>query len=270
MVVNKLLLNMIDLGFTEYEAKAYIALLSAKSATAYEIARISGIPTSKIYEVISKLTDKGIIFSLNNEEKNKYIPLKPEEFIESRRHRYENTLNTVKTELQNIAKEPDISYIWNLHEYDYLLDKTKRIVKEAASSILLSAWPEEISYIKEALKQKEKSGVKISIIHFGEINFKIGQLFSHPIEDTIYSEKGGRGLTIVADSKEALIATIFQNNQIEGGWSINKGFVTLAEDYIKHDIYIMKIVKRFDKLLIKRFGQNYKKLRDIYNDNEEK
>ncbi|MBW2364395.1 MAG: hypothetical protein JRF25_04815 [Deltaproteobacteria bacterium] len=97
---------------------------------------------------------------------------------------------------------------------------------------------------------------------------RAGQIFKHPIEDTIYNEKGGRGFVIIADSKEALMATVFEENRVEGAWSVNKGFVTLAEDYVKHDIYIMKIVRRFDRQLIERFGENYVKLRDIFNDEE--
>ena len=68
--------------------------------------------------------------------------------------------------------------------------------------------------------------------------------------------------------KEALMGTIYPDFKVEGAWSVNQGFVTLAEDYVKHDIYIMKIVSRFDDLLISRFGEKYKKLRDIYNDEE--
>ncbi|MBW1814404.1 MAG: TrmB family transcriptional regulator, partial [Deltaproteobacteria bacterium] len=36
---------MTEIGFTEYEAKAYTALVGANPATSYEIARSSGIPT---------------------------------------------------------------------------------------------------------------------------------------------------------------------------------------------------------------------------------
>jgi HTH-type transcriptional regulator, sugar sensing transcriptional regulator len=270
MVVNKLITNLTNLGFSEYEAKAYVALTSANPATAYELAKVSGIPTSKVYEVISRLLDKGLILYYNDKDKNRYIPIKYEEFIESRRNKFENILNDVKHDLSKISKESDISYIWNLHDYDNLIEKTKRIIQESSKYILISTWPDELTLFTDSLKQKRNDGINISIIHFGEINVNFGQIFQHPIKDTIYSEKGGRGFVIVSDSNEALMATIHQNNYIEGAWSMNKGFVTLAEDYIKHDIYIMKIVKRFDKLLIKKFGPNYKKLRDIYKDEEEK
>jgi hypothetical protein len=38
-----------------------------------------------------------------------------------------------------------------------------------------------------------------------------------------------------------MAATIIDEDRIEGAWSSNRGFVTVTEDYIKHDIYIMKM-----------------------------
>jgi hypothetical protein len=42
----------------------------------------------------------------------------------------------------------------------------------------------------------------------------------------------------------------------------------MAEDYIRHDIYVMKIVKRFDPLLKEKFGSRYENLRNVYRDEE--
>ncbi len=68
------------------------------------------------------------------------------------------------------------------------------------------------------------------------------------------------------DSQEALTANIFKFNKVEGLWSTNKGIVTFAEDYIKHDIYMMKVIKRFDRILREQLGFNYEKLLDIFTD----
>ena len=115
---------------------------------------------------------------------------------------------------------------------------------------------------EKILKKAESRKVRIAVIHFGVPEVKIGQVLQHPIEDTIYAEKGGRGLVAVADSKEVLMGTIFGDGSVEGAWSRNRGFATMAEDYIKHDIYIMKIVRRLDRSLKERFGNRYEKLRD--------
>ncbi len=270
MVVNNIVGKLLDIGLTEYEARVYVALVETNPATAYEAAKASGIPTSKIYEVAARLLDKGMVSVVEADGKKRYVPMDPDEFVESTRNKIEQTLNTLKDDLSEIKKEVDVSYIWNVTDYDYLMTKAERMILSAKKSLLISGWAEEVSYLKSVIKKKNRTKVKIAIVHFGEVEVGAGQVFQHPIEDTIYAERGGRGLSVVVDSREALMGTVHENNTVEGAWSKNKGFVTLAEDYIKHDIYIMKIIKRFGKILLKKFGNGYAMLRDIFNDEEEK
>jgi len=268
MVVNKMISRLMDIGFSEYEARVYISLLRANPSTAYEIAKESGIPTSKIYEVIARLLEKGFVSVVDGDNRKSYVPMDVNEFIEGRKKKIDKTLAGLKLDLAGLKTGGRASYIWNIDDYGYFLEKAERMILEAKKTILISAWKDEILNLKEILEKKaEYEKVKIAIVHFGEVEIAAGRLFQHPIEDTIYNEKGGRGFAIVADSREALMGTI-HDKALEGAWSINSGFVTLAEDYIKHDIYIMKIVSRMNKMLKKRFGDNYIKLRDIYSDEE--
>ena len=47
-----------DLGFTSYEAMAYVSLLENNPVTRYELGKNSGVPRSAIYNVIQKLEQK--------------------------------------------------------------------------------------------------------------------------------------------------------------------------------------------------------------------
>ena len=53
--------ELMGLGFTEGEAKAYIAMIETGSSTVGPIAKKSGISYSKIYEVLQRLIDKGVV-----------------------------------------------------------------------------------------------------------------------------------------------------------------------------------------------------------------
>lgn len=268
MVVNKIVDNLMYTGLSEYEAKAYIALLANSPVTAYELAKASGIPTSKIYEVLSRLEEKGIVSPLGEQRTKKYIPMEPVEFVATRRNMMSSTLDILSNELPSLASGPEVSYIWNVGDHAHLMDKARRMIKEARASMLASLWHEEMALLVDALGEAQQRGVKIAAVHFGAVSARVGKLYQHPIHDTIYAEKGGRGLVLVADSSSALMGTIFADDRVEGAYSINKGFVTLAEDYIKHDIYVMKLVRRFDRELVERFGQRYEKLRDVFADEE--
>lgn len=263
-----IILELMELGLSEYEAKAYISLLRESPATAYQIGKSSGIPTSKVYEVLKRLIEKGIISVIEREKTKHYAPIEPDEFLSKHKNKTEMIVDSLKEGLSNIKGKKELSYIWNITEYDYLMDKVRRMIDGAAKTVLISIWKEEFSLIDDRIREALRRKVKIAVVHFGHSDSRLGQIYQHPIEDTIYQEKGGRGLVVVVDSKEVLMGTIFKENKVEGAWSMNMGFVTLAEDYIKHDIYIMKIVERFDKTLIKRFGERYAKLRDIFKDEE--
>ena len=52
--------NLKKLGLSEVESKVYVNLLKKQNFTATEISRISGTPRSKIYEILNKLTNKGL------------------------------------------------------------------------------------------------------------------------------------------------------------------------------------------------------------------
>jgi hypothetical protein len=146
--------------------------------------------------------------------------------------------------------------------------KAKRVLDTAHRSVLLSIWPQEIEILTKFIITAEKRGVRLAIVHYGTTSRKLGQLYLHPVEDTIYAHGSARGFALVADSKEALIGKI-EDRETGAIWSMNEGFVMMAEDYIRHDIYVMKIAKRLDPLLKDRFGLRYEKLRDVYSDEEE-
>jgi HTH-type transcriptional regulator, sugar sensing transcriptional regulator len=269
MVVNKVIDLLKGLGFSEYEAKAFSGLLSAYPATAYEIAKTSGIPTSRIYQIIERLFEKGLILKLAENEKTMYVPMDLKEFVTGYRKDVEKSLSALESELARGQEQPSASYIWNIRDLGQVMNKAERMVASAQKTLLVSGWHEELAVLEPFLRQAEKREVKIGVVHFGLPLIGAGQVYRHPIEDTIYQEKGGRALIVVTDSEEALMGIVFGNDLAEGATSRNKGFVLLAEDYVKHDIYIMKIVTRFDGELIARFGPNYGKLRDVYTDKEE-
>jgi sugar-specific transcriptional regulator TrmB len=269
MVVNKgmevVISRLMHLGLSEYEAKAYIGLLRENPASAYEIAKNSGIPTSKIYEVIRRLEARGMIQTIRGEEQKRlFMPVSPQDFVRDYRTMVEENLEAIEAELQGIETTIDTSYIWHIGDYDALMLRAKRMIDTAERTLEMILWPEEMRRLRPDINDAERRGVKIAIVHYGPTSLRIGQIYRHPPDETIYAQKGVKGLFLVADSKEALACRI--GKEAHAMWSMDECFVMMVEDYIRHDIYFMKVVERFDHLLRERFGDGYERLCDIYSD----
>ncbi|HLG22783.1 MAG TPA: helix-turn-helix domain-containing protein [Candidatus Manganitrophaceae bacterium] len=268
MITKEAISKLSEIGFSEYEAKSYLALVQKNPSTAYEIGKESGVPSSKIYEVLNKLKEKGMILSVEEEgaKAKRYIPQQPDEFLTRYQRGVQKTVQSLRDTLTGLHGSKEVSYIWNIMDYDHLVERGRRMVDSARKVILLSLWNDELSLLEENLRAAEKRGVRIALVHFGSPKIHVGQVYYHPIEDTLYSEKQGRALVIVVDSQEVLMGNIGRGGITEGAWSKNRGFTMIAEDYVKHDIYIAKIIGRFGKELVKKFGAKYEKLRDVLRD----
>jgi sugar-specific transcriptional regulator TrmB len=266
--MSDLISKLAELGFSEYEAKIYLVLLRQNPATGYEISKASGVPTSKIYQNLERLKKKGFIFGTEDkpEQAKKYIPIEPQELCGLLSRKIKRNLDQVASALADHEPPQESSYIWAISGRDAILAKAENLIQQAKKTILLSAWDEELEPLMRSLDGAAKRKVRIAIVNFGGLRPKFATVFPHPIKDTIYNEKGGRGLTVCVDSHTVLESIVGPEDQGHGAWSRNPGFVTVAEDYLKHDIYVMKVISRFDKLLRKTYGEGYEKWRDIFSD----
>ncbi len=253
-------------GFTANEAKAYLALLGCQPASAYEVAKQAGLPTSKIYETVNRLVARGVLQVTKDTGGNgQYLAMNPADLMESIRNSAIVETEQLLPELQQIPTGEQSNLIWPLMDLAQVQSRALELIIQATDTLLVSLWPEELSWCASQLKTAAERGVKVALVHFGQPGIQIGATYHHPVEQTLYQEKGGRGLTIVADSHEVLIANFKEGGAVDGAWSRNQSFVTVAEDYVKHDVYITKVTRFLNDEVVARFGENYARLRDVFN-----
>jgi HTH-type transcriptional regulator, sugar sensing transcriptional regulator len=96
------------LGFSEYEAKCYLALLERKSLTVSEVARLAGIPKPNAYESLEKLLAKGLSVSVPGKMKN-YAAADPwflkEKSLETLNNSMESELESLEEKRKEILQK---------------------------------------------------------------------------------------------------------------------------------------------------------------------
>jgi HTH-type transcriptional regulator, sugar sensing transcriptional regulator len=162
-----------DFGLTEYEVKAYIALVESGPMPASQLSTTATIPYSKIYEILGNLERKGWVESEQGRP-SKYFAKPPATALESSRVRMENTLKSSQTdamaelqplyEKKGVQERPDI---WIVRGQNNILDRIKETLGRTKRELLVAmpVVPESvISIAAPLLGLMNSRGIKVSIM----------------------------------------------------------------------------------------------------------
>ena len=157
------------LGLTYYGAKVYAALMNTGVTNPSVISNESGVPRTKIYEVLKKLAaDNWIII-----EKGRptiITPRYPGEIIEEKKSIIDADIDQVSAELSltyDSVLEDEIPKVNIIHNLDTIIQLTAKMMSGAQKKIMLMGSlysPEEIAVIKDQITKAKDRGVSVRII----------------------------------------------------------------------------------------------------------
>ena len=244
--MKKLITELQNIGFTQYEAQVYLALLQQSHISGYELAKISGVPASKIYATLNKLINKELILAVDEEPK-KYVPLPPHEILTRYKNDYLATIEGLDDRLDHLYHHEGASenYIWNISGRPPIIRKLTEFIDAAGHELYLSVWDEEVDDLHEALVQACEKGVKLTVVHFGQKRLNCGNEYLHGDEHRIRVQRGGRRVALIVDDQKVVLGHFLKDGSSSAAWTSNKGLVLLAKDYIIHDIYSIRVLQKY-------------------------
>ena len=143
---------MEKLGFSSNEAKVYGTLIKYKVLNGYEIAKLSGVARSLVYEVINRLIAKGAVIRIDGEP-NFYKPIEYQDLIRSIKEENEKNIACAERELQQLATEnADVDYVMNIVGEEKYVAKAKELIDSAQAEISLSIWRESFEVLRSISK----------------------------------------------------------------------------------------------------------------------
>ncbi|GAK59119.1 putative cyclodextrin metabolism protein YrhO [Candidatus Vecturithrix granuli] len=257
--VLKLLRN---LGFTEYEAKTYLALLQQSPLTGYAVARISRVPRSKIYEVLGNLVERGDVL-VSYGEPVQYAPKPPKELLASRRHALEQQFAEAEKGLEDfLGKNTPTDLIWDIRGREEILFRMREVIGRAKQQILLQIWEEDAPELRESLLAAAQRGVTITVVAYGEPDFPFARVYLHePGAEEIAHEFGGRWIILSIDGQEIVAGIVSLGKESTAAWSSHVGIVMPITEQIKHDLYIVEMLHTHRDILETSFGPVLRDLR---------
>lgn len=230
--------DMKQLGFSEYECKAYLKLLEDFPLNGYALSKNSGIPRSRIYEVLKNLIDKQMVFE-QEEEKNKlYYPVEPYVFIKKLKTHYKDLFSNVSQFAEKLYKEKkQDDKLVVIRGRQNIICFLNRSIEGAQKRIALSIWEEEIKDLTLELNKALKRGVVLRGIYLGEHN-PYDTLVPHRRIKRYMAEKKERYISIIIDEAHAISGVVSRGEDSKVTWTQDEGFIEVSEDYIAHDLVV--------------------------------
>jgi sugar-specific transcriptional regulator TrmB len=206
-----------------------------KPLTAYEIGKLSGVLRSKVYEVVDNLYRKQIIMKMR-EKPNKYLPVDPEEVFSNIEKSFLSCVNSVKEELNHLDKGETIDYIFNIFGREAIIDRSRDMIRSAASSILIALDRGMLDILEGDLERAEKRGVELNIVFYGdkeETGFT--NVYSHRLREP--DIQNFSFILLDTDFKEVLAGTMSRrSSEGHGFWTKSVYLSNIIQDNIIHEI----------------------------------
>ncbi|WP_103107804.1 TrmB family transcriptional regulator [Brevibacillus reuszeri] len=231
-------------GFNQYEAKAYMALVSLGASNAYQISKESGIPRARVYDTLDTLVSRGIAMLEEAEDGTKsYAPLPVDVFLDQAKQSFEESWSKVSEELRTMEKrEPksDVS-LTTVRGEDNVLSFCRIMIRRAREQVLLSMWEPMYDKLKNELLAKEKAGCSIKGILF-DVDNPMAGLYKHRTNEYINKQTEERWFVLSIDGKELLYGHSAERKG-NAYYTDDPVHIFLMEDYIWHDILVNRLVE---------------------------
>ncbi|MDE2125364.1 MAG: TrmB family transcriptional regulator [Armatimonadetes bacterium] len=164
---HELLSGLREFGWTEYEARAYLALLPLGRATGYRVAQVAGLPTAKIYEVLRRLERRGAVFAVisGDVRHTEYAAVELDEFLRGLRARSQRHLDAVEEGLLRLRQAPAAAAggMTRLCGRDAVLEQAGRMLDGATRAALVAASPEYRLALRPAVTGCRRRGVSVAV-----------------------------------------------------------------------------------------------------------
>lgn len=255
-----------ELGFTDYEAKAYAALSTKQPATAYEIAKVAGLPRANVYAALRNLEGRGAIQPVT-ENPVRYVLVNPEQFFRRIQRATTGLCDDVVRTLKRNVKADESAYVWIYRGEDEVHAKLTGMIEDAREHIWLKGPVDLIEPYAGLLFDAARRDVTVRLIVFGK---EVPGLRAHARIQVVLHEGDGEPhgppsdqmLTVAADSTGMLIASYAGN--VKASYARDASIVYVIETLLLHEIYLAEIHQAFGKQVDARFGRKLEKLRGKY------
>jgi sugar-specific transcriptional regulator TrmB len=176
--------HLIELGFSQYEAQAYVGLLGSEPLTGYALSNVTGIPQPKVYETLRRLTAKGVVVPVDGEPA-RFVAMPADQLLSDLEDTFRARLAGAQRELAQATQVPDgdgYRVLRSFRRWEAIEARAVEVLDSSNRHVYISVNCPDPQVIADAIKRADARGVVCDVLHFGEpiVELRHGRARQHP------------------------------------------------------------------------------------------
>lgn len=253
--------GLIAIGFTEYEAKVYLALLRDSPATGYQISKHAGVPRSMVYEALGRLQARGAVLTTDRDRATLYRPLPPEVLLDRYAQEQDRLLDNLREGLSMLSTDADEDRIWTISGRSPVLAYAMQMLDRANGEALLVLNDDDLEALRRNIEAACAREVSVSALLTGAGELHCGRVARHPPRESELQELADN-LVLVIDSREALIANAL--DEATATITRNRNLVLIARQFVWMELFAQRIYTRLGLELLEQLEPEDRQILESY------
>ncbi|CAM5472026.1 TrmB family transcriptional regulator [Rhodanobacter lindaniclasticus] len=220
-----------QIGFTDYEARAYAALVAGGELNGYALAKASGIPRANIYAVAGKLVRRGAAQRVERAGGDAYVAVEPKRLLRAIDDERRQAMAGARDALSRLSRERHPPTVLNLRD-DEVLQRAAQLIDASAASLHVALQPTEAAQLAEPLRAARERGVAITTLCLEGCEAECGGCAGTIHRCRLAPAGATRWLLVVADERTTLLGH-FTSRHVTAVCTEQPLLVELAMAYIQ-------------------------------------
>jgi len=205
--------HLIALGFTDLEARIYIALISHGSATGYSVAQIIDKPTANTYKGLASLQRKGFVLT-DKGKKKRFVATAVKEVMSRLDREFQDRRKKTEDSLSSLAGPGWDQNVYQLESVAQVYEQFRAMISRAQRSILSDLSPAPFDQLSDELVRSGSRGRQVIVKVYRDVSLP----HVKTVRNASYSDEGllqkGQWMSIVIDSEECCLAYISSQGEL--------------------------------------------------------
>lgn len=241
------------IGFTEYEAKVYLALLAEHPSTGYQLSKLSGVPRSMVYEALRRLHGRGAALETIEGRSTLYRPVAPQVLLDRHENEHRQLLDGLRSGLETIYTAEQDDRVWTISGKSTVMAYARQLLEAAQKDAYLVLTDEDLHALEQDIREAHARGVPLHILLTGHAQLDVGRVARHPPLESELQDLQAMMLVAV-EGHEMLVASAAAQGVMTATVTRNADLVFIARQFVWMELFTQRVYAQLGDDLLQRLA----------------